>query len=90
MPSLERFTVPLPEYLRCPICLEAAYPPVVVCPNEHLLCAPCIDAHLDAVDDEGDEPRCPLCRSPLRDELNVSPAFRRAIDSYGCAPVGFR
>ncbi|BGP37105.1 hypothetical protein JCM10450v2_001013 [Rhodotorula kratochvilovae] len=85
--DLERFTTPLPDYLHCAVCLEAAYPPVPYCTSEHMICMACLWGLWDPAE-HSDQPRppCPTCRRPSRDTFCiyvVSPGLQRAIESYG-------
>ncbi|BGP13149.1 hypothetical protein JCM10213_000273 [Rhodosporidiobolus nylandii] len=68
-----------PEYLRCPVCLEAAWEPTLACAaQEHILCGDC---WLDLTAATPQNPRCPTCRAPLRRPAKVSLATKRALDS---------
>ncbi|BGP45195.1 hypothetical protein JCM10450v2_001012 [Rhodotorula kratochvilovae] len=89
--DLERFTVPLPDHLHCPVCLAAAYPPIAVCSAEHILCQSCITALFAATP----APSCPACREMMPPQLKASPGLKRAIEGYnykcfrgGCDWVG--
>ncbi|GAA6005261.1 hypothetical protein JCM10207_002917 [Rhodosporidiobolus poonsookiae] len=75
--DLERFVDPLPEYLHCPICLEAAYVPIVVCPQEHVVCQAC---YANLLHSPPNRQSCPTCRHPCT--YRNSPAFKRAIESF--------
>ncbi|TNY24183.1 hypothetical protein DMC30DRAFT_342110, partial [Rhodotorula diobovata] len=74
----DRFVTPLPEHLHCPVCLGAAYPPVVACKAEHLLCEGCADG----IRRRTDQPKCPTCRERMPSKSRVSVGLRRAIDGY--------
>jgi len=79
-PDLDLFTAPLPDHLHCPVCLGAAYPPVVVCSSEHIICHACL---LDMIR-KGVAKHCPTCRELMPASLKVSPGFKRAVESYEC------
>ncbi|GAA5892318.1 hypothetical protein JCM8208_001509 [Rhodotorula glutinis] len=77
--DLDRFITKLPDYLRCPVCLDAAYPPVVACSSEHTLCEECAGklrlAQAPA--------HCPKCREVMSAQVKISPGLKRLIESYG-------
>jgi len=50
--------------IKCPVCLDAIRPPILQCPDGHLICKECRD-HLDY------PRRCPICRSSLNTELRT-------------------
>ncbi|KPV76784.1 uncharacterized protein RHOBADRAFT_51778 [Rhodotorula graminis WP1] len=77
-PDLDQFTAVLPDHLHCPVCLGAAYPPVVACSREHIVCHGC----LESMCKKGLQPLCPTCREPVPATLKISPGFTRAIESY--------
>ncbi|GAA5902435.1 hypothetical protein JCM8208_006888 [Rhodotorula glutinis] len=89
--ELDRFAGPVPDYLHCPVCLGAAYPPVVCCSSDHLVCQSCIGEMR-----QSDRPAvCPTCREVMAVQLKISLGFKRAIERYGymcdregCAWVG--
>lgn len=68
----------VPQHLRCPACLEAAYPPVLVCWSEHALCVPCADRYANS----GSHARCPTCRQGMVFPLKPSLFIKRAIEEY--------
>ncbi|GAA6041252.1 hypothetical protein JCM8097_001298 [Rhodosporidiobolus ruineniae] len=72
----DRFLQPLPDYLTCPVCLEAAWEPYIVCPSEHVLCTSCCLAIMQTT-----QPACPVCRLPMLNPAKSSLAFTRALDS---------
>lgn len=80
-PDLDQFTAPLPDHLHCPVCLGAAYPPVVACSREHIVCRGC----LVSMCQKNPRPLCPTCREHVPVVTKVSPGFKRAIESYRCA-----
>ncbi|GAA6005255.1 hypothetical protein JCM10207_002915 [Rhodosporidiobolus poonsookiae] len=75
--DLERFVDPLPEFLHCLLCLDAAYQPVVTCSQEHIICQACYEKLRRAANQQQG---CPTCRSPCT--FRESPALRRAIESF--------
>ncbi|GAA5846503.1 hypothetical protein JCM9279_006717 [Rhodotorula babjevae] len=77
--DLDRFTTKLPDHLHCPVCLDAAYPPVVVCSSEHTLCQECVGN----VRSRGGVVQCPTCREAMQGQLKVSPGLKRLIEGYG-------
>ena len=78
--DLDRFAVVLPDYLHCPVCLGAAYPPVTSCSSDHIVCQSCVDEMRQA-----DRPaQCPTCREVMPVQLKVSLGFKRAMERYGC------
>ncbi|BGO98348.1 hypothetical protein NBRC10513v2_002743 [Rhodotorula toruloides] len=77
----------VPQHLRCPACLEAAYPPVLVCWSEHALCRQCAVA--------SESYACPTCRQGMVFPLKPSLFIKRAIEDYkikcendGCSWTG--
>ncbi|GAA5933356.1 hypothetical protein JCM3775_000664 [Rhodotorula graminis] len=77
--ELDRFAVSLPDYLHCPVCLGAAYPPIVSCRSDHIVCQECID---EMRQDERPA-QCPSCREVMPVHTKVSLGFKRAIERYG-------
>ena len=55
----ERFESPVPQNLRCAICLNVLRKPIQCVRNKHSFCQPCITRHLQGT------PRCPTCIEPL-------------------------
>ncbi|GAA5846534.1 hypothetical protein JCM9279_006729 [Rhodotorula babjevae] len=77
--DLDRFAVPIPDYLHCPVCLGAAYPPIVSCSSDHIVCRACVGEMR-----QSDRPaQCPTCREVMPVQLKVSLGFKRAIERYG-------
>ncbi|GAA6041281.1 hypothetical protein JCM8097_001313 [Rhodosporidiobolus ruineniae] len=72
----DRFIQPLPDYLTCPVCLEAAWEPWLSCAAEHLLCTACWSNVYYSPRQE-----CPECRAPLLLPSKRSEVTRRALDS---------
>ncbi|BGO98351.1 E3 ubiquitin-protein ligase siah2 [Rhodotorula toruloides] len=67
MPAdLDNFLDPVPPPLICPVCQEAAWPPVIACENQHVLCDDCIESMLEADDVPA---LCPTCRAPLKEDF---------------------
>ncbi|BGP29242.1 hypothetical protein JCM10296v2_000980 [Rhodotorula toruloides] len=75
--DLDRFVKNVPEYLHCPVCLEAAYPSVLVCWSEHALCATCADRLVKAK-----SLFCPTCRQGMVFPLRPSLLMKRAVEDY--------
>ncbi|BGO88735.1 hypothetical protein NBRC10512_005182 [Rhodotorula toruloides] len=75
--DLDRFVKKVPEYLHCPVCLEAAYPSVLVCWSEHALCATCADRLVKA-----QSFACPTCRQGMVFPLRPSLLMNRAVEDY--------
>ncbi|BGO88736.1 hypothetical protein JCM10020v2_000354 [Rhodotorula toruloides] len=80
----------VPQHLRCPACLEAAYPPVLVCWSEHALCRQCADRFV-----ANESYACPTCRQRMVFPLKPSLFIKRAIEGYkikcendGCSWTG--
>ncbi|KAL7886466.1 hypothetical protein AOLI_G00041870 [Acnodon oligacanthus] len=64
--------------IRCGVCLNDLRDPVCL-PCQHSYCRVCITRHLAV---NGDENRCPECRSPFRrDDVRVNRAFRNIVDA---------
>ncbi|GAA6041277.1 hypothetical protein JCM8097_001311 [Rhodosporidiobolus ruineniae] len=85
----DRFTQPLPDYLTCPVCLEAAWEPFFACESEHTLCEGCFQDSVLSSD------MCPVCREPINSTFKCSPALKRALGNLsvfcqhrGCDWVG--
>ncbi|GAA5846512.1 hypothetical protein JCM9279_006722 [Rhodotorula babjevae] len=75
----QRFVPPLPKHLHCAKCGNAAYPPAVVCSNEHLMCHECVE--IERIDNPH-SPTCATCSKRIRVKAPVSIGLTRAIDSY--------
>ncbi|BGO98347.1 hypothetical protein NBRC10513v2_002742 [Rhodotorula toruloides] len=75
--DLERFVKDVPEYLHCPVCLEAACPPILVCWAEHALCETCADRLVKA-----QSLFCPTCRQGMVFPLRPSLLMKRAVEDY--------
>lgn len=70
------------------MCQEVAYPPVIACENQHILCAQCA---LDVVDaqhlNNAEEPAtCPTCREILDDELETCIVGTRILQGLRVRP----
>lgn len=77
--DLDRFVKEVPEVLHCPVCLDTAYPPVLVCQSEHALCEGCA-VHLVAARSLA----CPTCRQAMSFPLRRSFIATRTIEEYKC------
>ncbi|GAA5846531.1 hypothetical protein JCM9279_006728 [Rhodotorula babjevae] len=77
-PDLDLFTTPLPDHLHCPVCFGAAYPPVIACSSEHILCSGCVVLMRQG----GVPPECPTCREVMPAAFKISLGFKRAVESY--------
>ncbi|GAA5997042.1 uncharacterized protein JCM10292_006167 [Rhodotorula paludigena] len=76
--DLESFVTALPAWLHCPVCLEAAYPPLLVCAEQHIVCQACVGDILAS--ERGTT--CPTCRRAMAKRVEVSPLAKRAFDEY--------
>ncbi|GAA5931245.1 hypothetical protein JCM10213_000253 [Rhodosporidiobolus nylandii] len=88
---------PVPEYFKCPICLEVLQDPVLACSEEHLNCRKC----LQSIKDSG-KTSCATCRRPFPLEVRPAKLVSRSIEALevrcryhkkGCkwkGPVGNR
>lgn len=54
----ERVTTALPDHLLCEICLDVAYPPTVLCAQEHIACEGCFQQ----IRRRSAQRTCPMCR----------------------------
>ncbi|GAA5997033.1 uncharacterized protein JCM10292_006162 [Rhodotorula paludigena] len=89
--DLDSFVTALPAWMHCPVCLEAAYPPVLVCGEQHIVCQSCVGDILA----KKRGATCPTCRSAMAKRIEVSPLVKRAFEEYkvkcrhrGCIWVG--
>ncbi|GAA6041254.1 hypothetical protein JCM8097_001299 [Rhodosporidiobolus ruineniae] len=70
----ERFVEPLPDFLTCPGCLDAAWEPHYFCAQEHLCCSACLPDFTASADRS-----CPFCREPFLPVLKPSPLAKRVL-----------
>ncbi|BGP22038.1 TRAF-like zinc finger [Rhodotorula toruloides] len=87
--DLDNFLDPVPQALCCPVCQDVAWPPVIACENQHVLCEQCLmnvfdappNGHLD------EPPACPTCRAVADDEFETCVVGKRILEGlrYRCA-----